>query len=332
MMLVLLLVLLAFFLGVALVFGGYFGITQVPGMMLQRKMEARLEEVSRGPESMEDEEHPEGKVKALFKTRADGPIPALDRLVSETPRGSALGEWINQSGVKTSVSAVFLAALASAAVTGFFLMMVVRIPWALPIGAVIGFALPFMVLNFKRSRRLRKFEEEFPEALDLIARALKAGHAFVTGLKMVADEMHEPIGPEFRKTFDEQNFGLPLKDALENLTRRIPLLDVRFFATAVLIQRETGGNLSEILENLGHVVRERFKILRQVRVHTAHGRMTGYVLLALPAFLGVALSFINPDHMNLLFKERMGHMLLMAALVMQTIGYFWIRRVVKIEV
>ncbi len=115
---------------------------------------------------------------------------------------------------------------------------------------------------------------------------------------MVADEMPEPIGPEFRKTFDEQNFGLPLKDALENLTMRVPGLDVRFFATAVLIQRETGGNLSEILENLAHVVRERFKILRQVRVYTAHGRMTGYVLLALPAVLCIALSFINPDHMN----------------------------------
>ena len=124
----------------------------------------------------------------------------------------------------------------------------------------------------------------------------------------------------------------PLKDALENLTHRVPNLDVRFFATAVLIQRETGGNLSEILENLAHVVRERFKILRQVRVYTAHGRLTGYVLLALPAFLCVALSFINPDHMNLLFRERMGQTLLMIAAVMQFVGYIWIRQVVKIEV
>ena len=168
------------------------------------------------------------------------------------------------------------------------------------------------MLNIKRKRRLRVFEEQFPEGLDLISRALKAGHAFATGLKMVADEMPEPVGPEFRKTFDEQNFGLPMKDALENLTLRIPLLDVRFFATAVLIQRETGGNLSEILENLAHVVRERFKILRQVRVYTAHGRFTGYVLLALPAVLCIALSFINPDHMNLLFRHHMGQMLLIA--------------------
>ena len=149
---------------------------------------------------------------------------------------------------------------------------------------------------------------------------------------MAADEMQEPVGPEFRKTFDEQNFGLPLKDALDNLTVRIPLLDVRFFATAVLIQRETGGNLSEILENLAHVVRERFKILRQVRVYTAHGRLTGYVLLALPAVLAIALAFINPEHMNLLFRERMGQMMLMGASGCRPAGFLWIRQIVKIEV
>jgi len=200
------------------------------------------------------------------------------------------------------------------------------------VGGGIGFAMPFGFLKTKRTRRMRVFEEAFPEALDLVSRALKAGHAFATGLKMVADEMPDPVGTEFRKTFDEQNFGLPLKDALGNLTVRMPSLDVRFFATAVLIQRETGGNLSEILENLAHVVRERFKILRQVRVYTAHGRLTGYVLVALPAFLAIALAFINPEHMQLLFQERLGHMMLGATVIMQTIGYFWIKQVVKIEV
>jgi tight adherence protein B len=179
---------------------------------------------------------------------------------------------------------------------------------------------------------MRAFEEAFPEALDLVSRALKASHAFATGMKMVADEMPDPVGTEFRKAFDEQNFGLPLKDALNNLAIRVGLLDVRFFVTAVLIQRETGGNLSEILENLAYVVRERFKILRQVRVYTAHGRMTGYVLLALPAALAVALKFINPEHMDLLFTERMGRLMLCGVVVMQTIGYLWIRKIVSIEV
>ena len=328
-MLLYILVGLAFCLGAGIVLGSYFGVTKMPGILLQRKLEARLEEVAMGPELEPD---PEGKPKAILKGAEAGPLPSLDRFVGGTTRGSALGRWVEQTGVKTTISAVLLIAVAHAVVIGFLVMMLLKASWGFVLGAMLGFALPFVYLNMKRTRRMRAFEEAFPEALDLIARALKAGHAFVTGLKMVADEMPEPIGPEFRKTFDEQNFGLPLKDALENLTMRVPGLDVRFFATAVLIQRETGGNLSEILENLAHVVRERFKILRQVRVYTAHGRMTGYVLLALPAVLCIALMFINPDHMNLLFRERMGQMLLMIALTMQVIGYIWIRQVVKIEV
>jgi tight adherence protein B len=259
-------------------------------------------------------------------------VPRIDRILGATTRGSALGRWIDQSGMKASLSGVLVAALGLAAIFGLVAFLFVGAWWVRPIAALIGGAIPFIVLKIKRGRRMRAFEEQFPEGLDLISRALKAGHAFATGLKMVADEMPDPVGTEFRKTFDEQNFGLPMKDALDNLTFRMPLLDVRFFATAVLIQRETGGNLSEILENLSHVVRERFKILRQVRVYTAHGRFTGYVLLALPAVLGIALSFINPDHMNMLFKEHLGQMMLMGALVMQILGFLWIKHVIKIEV
>jgi tight adherence protein B len=326
-MAILILVALAFVLGVALVVGGYVGATRVPGMMMERKLESRLQEISQAPDELRANHG-----KDLLKSSKSGPLPALDRFLKETTRGSSIGRWLEQTGVRTTISAMLLIAVVLAVVVGLVVGMAVRAPWALPAGAAFGFALPFMVLNYKRGKRMRTFEEAFPEALDLISRALKAGHAFATGLKMVADEMDEPVGPEFRKTFDEQNFGLPLKDALDNLAQRVPIIDVRFFATAVLIQRETGGNLSEILENLAHVVRERFKILRQVRVYTAHGRMTGYVLLALPAVLCIALAFINPEHMNLLFRERMGQMLLLTAIVMQVIGYVWIRQVVKIEV
>jgi tight adherence protein B len=322
---------LAFIFGVALVLGGYLGVTKLPGLMLQRKLEHRLDEVTKGLDPL-DEPQSDSKAKVLLKTREVGPLPAVDRILGDTERGTALGRWIDQSGVKTTLSAVVLVSAMCALGVGFLASMLFGGLLGMLVGGAIGAFIPFGVLSFKRTRRLRKFEEEFPEALDLMARALKAGHAFVTGLKMVAEEMHEPVGPEFRKTFDEQNFGLPLKDALENLSGRIPLLDVRFFGTAVLIQRETGGNLSEILENLAHVVRERFKIMRQVRVHTAHGRLTGNVLLALPAFLAVALFFINPEHMNLLFRERTGQLLLIVALVLQTVGYLWIRQVVKIEV
>jgi tight adherence protein B len=210
--------------------------------------------------------------------------------------------------------------------------MLLRQRFVTPLAAAVGAALPFLLLIRARSRRMRQFEEQFPEALDLLARALRAGHAFQTAMGMVGDELKEPVGPEFKKTFDQQNFGLPLRDSLHQLSERVPLLDVRFFVTAVLIQRETGGNLSEILDNLAHVVRERFKILRQVRTHTAHGRFTAIVLLALPPFLAAALTFIAPDHMELLFRHEMGQMILLIAIVMQAIGFVWIRKVIKIEV
>jgi tight adherence protein B len=321
-----LLVILVFFFGVGAVMGLYYAATRVPGMMAQRKLDLRLQELSAPIDEPKDGE------KLLVKVQREGPLPAFDRFLSGTTRGSALGRWIDQSGMKATVSGIFLIGVVCAVLMALVVGMITRAPWGLPVGGALGFSLPFIFLKVKRTRRMRTFEEQFPEALDLIARALKAGHAFATGLKMAADELPEPVGPEFRKTFDEQNFGLPMKDALDNLAQRIPILDVRFFVTAVLIQRETGGNLAEILENLGFVVRERFKILRQVRVYTAHGRFTGYVLLALPAVLGIALSFINPDHMNLLFRERMGQMLLGVALVMQTIGFLWIKQVIKIEV
>jgi tight adherence protein B len=198
--------------------------------------------------------------------------------------------------------------------------------------ALVGLALPIIWLKIKCRKRMRRFEEQFPEALDLLSRAIRAGHAFQTAMGMVADEVPSPVGIEFKKAFEQQNFGLPLRDVLDQMAERVPILDVKFFVTAVSIQRETGGNLAEILDNLAHVVRERFKILRQVRVHTAHGRFTGYVLLALPAALGIALTLINPEHMNLLFTERMGQAMILGAIVMQTVGYFWIRQVIKIEV
>jgi tight adherence protein B len=318
--------LFTFILGAGLVVSAYFAIARLPGILAQRKLNTRLDEVVRPLDA--DQQQSAG----LVKTKEEGALPFLERIVSSTAKGSALATWVDQSGVKISVSAVFLIACGLGIVLGFVVGAAIRMAAGQLIGGMVGFAGPFVFLRYKRTRRMRSFEEHFPEALDLISRALKAGHAFVTGLKMVADEMPEPIGPEFRKTFDEQNFGLPLKDALNNLTERIPLLDVRFFSTAVLIQRETGGNLSEILENLAHVVRERFKILRQVRVYTAHGRLTGYVLLALPAFLAIALAFINPDHMQLLFQDRMGHVMLIAAACMQFAGYIWIKQVIKIEV
>jgi tight adherence protein B len=317
---------LVFFAVAGLVLGGYAALTRLPDALKQRRLDRRLQEVS-APAAAN-----RASAADIVMRTAEGPLPAIDRLAANTRGGLWLGALIKQSGVKTTPGAVAMASFGTAVLLGFLVAMFTRPAWAPFAGAIFGLALPTLILMKKRSLRLKKFEEQFPEALDLLSRAIKAGHAFQTAMGTVGDELPEPVGPEFRKTFEQQNFGLPLREALNAMTDRIPIIDVRFFVTAVLIQRETGGNLSEILDNLAHVVRERFKVLRQVRVHTAHGRFTGWVLLALPAALAIALSFINPDHMNLLFDERMGQQMLMGAVVLQAIGYVWIRQVIKIEV
>jgi tight adherence protein B len=317
---------LVFLLVTGLVFGIYAALSGLPERLQRRRLQRRIDQIGAPPTTEGEAE------RSLLKGQVEGPLPVVDRLLGSTHRGSAVGRWIEQSGTKISLSSVVLMAIGTGVVTGLVCGSLARTPWATLVGGLVGASLPFLVLRQRRAKRFRRFEEQFPEALDLVARALRAGHAFTTGLKMVADEVENPVGGEFRKAFDEQNFGLSVTDALANLAYRVPLMDVRFFATAVTIQRETGGNLAEILENLAHVVRERFKILRQVRVYTAHGRLTGYVLVALPVVLLIALSFINPEHMSLLFRDRMGHMMLGGAVVLQVIGYVWIKRVVTIEV
>ena len=315
-----------FLAGAGLVFAGYAAVLRVPGILAGRRLDRRLQEVSTLPSD------PSTDGDTVVKQRYEGPLPGVDRLASRTAAGSRLSKYIEQSGVRTTVSALGLMTLALAAAAGLIAFLF-GAPWFIAlIAASVGAALPISVIAYRRSSRLRKFEEHFPEALDLLSRAIRAGHAFQTALGMVADEQAEPIGPEFKKTFDQQNYGLPLRDALDQMAERVPILDVRFFVTAVMIQRETGGNLSEILDNLAHVVRERFKIRRQVRVHTAHGRFTAFVLLSMPPLLGFALMMINPDHMDLLFHDPTGQMILMVAMVMQVIGFFWIRKVIKIEV
>ena len=293
--------------------------------ILRRSVGDRLQEVATGGKL------PEG-AESLLRTQLQGPLPAVDKVARHALKGLAIERWVEQSGMKVSLGGLFLISLLLGAVAAIAATMASHMWWAGAIGMLAGSALPWLVVKMKRARRMHKFEEQFPEALDLLSRAIRAGHAFGAGMKMVSEELTDPVGPEFRKCFEEQNFGLALKDSLNNLSLRVPLIDVRFFVTAVLIQKETGGNLAEILDNLASVVRERFKILRDVRTKTAHGRFTGYVLLALPAFLGVALSVINPEHMDLLFKERVGQLMIMATIVMQTIGFFWIQRIVKIEV
>jgi tight adherence protein B len=296
----------------------------------EKTIESRLQEAGGGAVPTTEEAAAGGST--LLLKEIVGPLPNMDRFAGAALKGSGVERWLQQTGTAMTISAVILFTLTFGALAAFATYMFTHLWWAAMVAFVLGLGFQPLILKQKRSARIYRFEEHFPEALDLLSRAVRAGHAFSAGMKMVADELDDPVGPEFRKAFDEQNYGLPLKESLNALAERIPLLDVKFFATAVLIQRETGGNLAEILDNLANVVRERFKIRRQVRVHTAHGRFTGYVLMALPAFLAVALMFINPEHMNLLFEERIGQMMIMACIVMQAIGFIWIKQIVKIEV
>jgi tight adherence protein B len=313
-----------FVLVTGLVMGAFYGLQELPGWLAARRLDRRLREVSRpAGDDLPDTPSFVTEVKK-------GPLPAIDRALGGA--NSSLATLIEQSGVKTTPSAIMLAMVLAAVLSGMVCMLLVKVPIFWIIAALGGSFLPYIWLRYKRTQRMKKFEEQFPEALDLLSRAIRAGHAFQTAMGMVADELPSPVGVEFKKAFEQQNCGLPLREVLDQMAERVPHLDVKFFVTAVTIQRETGGNLAEVLDNLAHVVRERFKILRQVRVHTAHGRFTGYVLLALPVALAVALMFINPEHMNLLFQERMGQMMILGAVVMQTIGYVWIRKVIKIEV
>jgi tight adherence protein B len=307
------------------VLGVYYTLVHRHEHKAEREFEQRLKDLS----SFELEE---GDASVVKTQAAPSALPIVDRLVGNTNAGSWLANLIERSGVDTNPGAVVTMSLVAAVMTGLVTFMASRLLLVALAAAVVGLAMPIIWLRMKKNRRLRTFEEQFPEALDLLSRAIRAGHAFQTAMGMVADELPQPVGVEFKKSFEQQNYGLPLNEALNGLAERVPLMDVKFFITAVQIQRETGGNLAEILDNLANVVRERFKILRQVRVHTAHGRFTGYVLLGLPAFLAVALMFLSPEHMKALFTVRMGQMMVMGAIVMQAIGFVWIKQVIKIEV
>jgi tight adherence protein B len=202
---------------------------------------------------------------------------------------------------------------------------------ALGVGLLIGFA-PLGWVFHKRARRLHKFQEGLPEALDMMVSALRAGHSLIAAMGSASRECADPIGCELRACFEEQNYGLELKTALDNLTNRVPLQDLRIVSTAIMIQKESGGNLAEVLDKTSHVIRERFRLKRQVAVHTAQGRMTGWVLTLLPVGLGLALYAINPDMMSILWTNPIGVKLLWTSSIMIVIGGLIIRKIVNMDV
>ena len=269
--------------------------------------------------------------ESLLKDEGLSTIPLLTQTLKRMRRLEQLQTLLSQAGVTWSVGHFMLLSLLLSAVglcLGFFKFG----PLGALIGGVLGAVIPIYILKFKKTRRLKKFEKQLPEGLDLLARGLKAGHAFASGLQLVATEMENPIGIEFFKTFKEYNHGLDLNTALLNLCSRMDLRDLRYFTTAVMIQRETGGNLTEILEKIAYLIRERFKLRNQINALTAEGRLSGWILVLMPPGLAMIIMHLNPEYIRLLFSHPLGRMMAMTALGFQVLGMLCIRKIVNIKV
>jgi tight adherence protein B len=291
-----------------------------------RVIKERLANERKAPELGAEEE------LALLRDEQLSDIPAFDRLLRRSERVTDLQKLLTQGGLSMRAGNFLgISALSGVAATliSYYLSKRVEVAW---IALLVGFILPYSYASIQRNKRFEKFEELFPEAIDTLARAVRAGHAFTTALEMITNEVAEPVAGEFRQLYEEQKFGMPVRDALMNLTERVPLVDVKFFVTAVMLQRETGGNLAEILDNLSYVIRERFKIQRQVRVYTAQGRLTMVLLMGMPPIIVTVMTILNPSFIHPLFADPIGHTLLVLGIALQTIGYFVIRKIIRIQV
>lgn len=269
----------------------------------------------------------------LLKQRMLSELPMLEHLLQGLPRMRGLDRFILQSGLNWTVAKLLLGCAAVGVVA--WLAMVMGAHQSTLVGAaaaaVLGTA-PFMYVQYMRSKRLEKVERQLPDALDLIARALRAGHAFSSALKMTGEEMADPVASEFRTVHDEVNFGVSLEQALAHLSERVPLTDLRYFVVAVLIQRESGGNLTEILANLSKLIRERLKLLAKVRVLSSEGRMSAWILGLMPFFLAGAMNLVNPGFMSPLWKDPIGIAIVKYMLTLMLIGVVIMRRIIRIRV
>jgi tight adherence protein B len=259
-------------------------------------------------------------------------IPLINRLLLDIPIAVDLKRWIDQADLHLTVTRLFMFSALAAALAGMAATMLTAALPLIAVPAIAAAAIPFLYVLWRRKKRLNKFLANLPEALDLMSRALSAGHAFSETLKMISQEMTDPIAMEFRRTYEEHNLGLSSKLALENLAQRIPLLDLRMCITAIQIQRETGGNLAEILEKVGYTIRERFRILEDLKTLTTQSRISAWVLCAIPIFVAAATTIINPDYMSVLWNDPRGHKLIAVALGMQIAGMLMVRKILQIKI
>jgi tight adherence protein B len=290
-----------------------------------RKISRRLQNMSAGG-SVDSES------AKLFKQRLLSNSTGISKWLLKTPRIATLDRVLVQSGLEISVTALLGISFGLFAV-GLLGMISIRAPWAIALlVAAVLTVIPIQVVLFIRNRRMTKFEALLPEAMDLIGRGLRAGHAFPSAIQMVGQEMPEPVGSEFRYTFDEINFGVNVQDALQNLARRVPITDLRFFVIAVLIQRETGGNLSEVLENISKIIRDRLKLFGRVKTLSAEGRFSAMILTFLPFGTAALLYLVDPKLTSLLWKDETGLKLVYGTLFFMFLGTLWIRRIIRIRV
>jgi tight adherence protein B len=312
-----------FLLSLAIVLGAYWTFIVMPEDRAGRKLRQRLRP---------GVPHMAGAGRLTRRDPSLSALKGLDSILGRSNRVlTPLRLSVAHSGLPITMDLVFLASLSAALIAFFSVMILTSIAWAAVLLAVGAAVVPVLIVRFAARRRTEQFEDQFPQAIDLIASALRAGHALTTGVSMVADEVPDPLGTEFRLLYDQQNYGMPLPDAMKAFARRVPLLDARFFITAVLTQREAGGNLAEVLDNLSGLIRERSRVKRQVRVASAHGRITGWILSAMPPGLAAVMTIVAPDHMRSFVTDPLGVRMIIAAVVLQVVGTLAIRRIVDVE-
>ncbi|HEX4031107.1 MAG TPA: type II secretion system F family protein [Terracidiphilus sp.] len=315
-----------------LIFVGVFTVVSVPVLVIGSSR--RTKQVMASLDSALATEAPSAREQIinLRKDSSLSSIPWLNRRLLRIQLAPYLHGLLKQANVKWSAGKLMLVSAACFAVPAFGVYNEWGNPLiALAAGLVLG-AAPFMWILFMRSRRFDKFQEGLPEALDLMVSALKAGHSLIAAMGLVARECPDPIGSEFRACFDEQNYGLELKSALDNMQHRVPVQDLKITCTAIMIQKESGGNLAEVLDKTAHVIRERFRLKRQVQTHTAQGRLTGWILSLLPVGLGTALYFVNPTMMSVLWHKDIGIKLIWTAVGMTLLGGIVIRNIVNLDI
>jgi tight adherence protein B len=268
----------------------------------------------------------------LFKKQVLSDVPFLNRILSLLPGVERLQLTMNQANLKYTLGFLILFSMAIGLSCYLFCLFLTRNGWLALLIGIFSACLPLMYTRSKKRQRMGKFEKQLPEALALIARALRAGHAFSSGMKLAAEEFGDPLGPEFNETLDEINFGLSVADALKNLARRVDCPDLGFFVVSVILQRETGGNLAEIIEGLAHLIRERFKFRGKVRVLSAEGRLSAVILMVLPLLLATFLFVFHPKVVAPLFHDPIGRVMLWIMSVLMVLGFLMVRRIIKVEV